>query len=631
MKRSLPVAATLIAVCCFITTSIAQNTPGDDILRSLAEPGLRPFYHGVASGDPTASSVIIWTRVTPEVDDAVTVYWKVSTDTTFSDTVRHGSLVTSAAQDYTVKIDVDGLQPATWYYYEFTAMGRNSVIGRTRTAPAGAADQLRFAVVSCSSYETGYFNVYRRLFDNNDVDAVLHLGDYIYEYGSSGILAGPRAHVPEYEIIELADYRMRHAQHKLDPDSRKMHQNFPLIATWDDHESANNSWRDGAQNHTEGSEGSWTDRKNASMQAYYEWMPIRLPDEENFPRIFRKISYGNLADIFVLDTRLYGRDEQSEFPGQYSSEDRTILGDEQMEWLKAEMLASDAQWKIIAQQVMFGQLVIPNYFYETFTPLNGDQWDGYSADRTELYDLWVENEIDNVVVLTGDIHTHWAMDLPYNIFDYNRFTGEGSIAVEFVCNAVTSTSSPVPLPPVYDLIRAFLPYIKYIDLSRKGYTNLDLNPERAQGDMYTVNTILQPSPWQFFQQGWYTNDGENHLQRAAGASTITGAQEPVAPCDPRPADVVTAVQAQSFDVLGVYPNPFGELLVFEVHLFEAVDVSVSLFDAGGSEIVSRDFGRLPRGRNIIRLDGIAVPAGLYEAVLRTGDEIVRRSVIKAGR
>ena len=618
-----------ITISFLIGLSLAAQ-PGDDILRSLADPDLQPFYHGVASGDPTSSSVILWTRVTPEIDDAVSVSWKVSTDTIFSDTVQQGVEITNANQDYTVKIDVEGLDSGTYYYYEFTALGKNSVIGRTKTAPDNDADQLRFGVVSCSSYETGYFNVYRKLYERNDMDAILHLGDYIYEYGSNSSLSGPRAHMPDHEIIDLADYRMRHAQHKLDKDAQKMHQNFAVIATWDDHESANNSWRDGSNNHSEGSEGTWSDRKSASIQAYYEWMPIRRPDENNFNRIFRKVSYGDLADIFMMDTRLYDRDEQAEFPPQYDDEDRTIIGEEQMAWLQDGMLNSEAKWKILGQQVMMGQLVIPNYLFESFTPLNNDQWDGYSADRTRLFDFILDNELENTVVLTGDIHTSWAMDLPYSIFDYNKFTGEGSVGVEFVTTAVTSTSSPIALPPIYGLIRAALPYIKYVDLSRKGYTILDLKNEQAQADYYTINTIVQPTSYEFFQQGWYTEDGTQHLNRAEGATEDGRPEEPVAPCFPRAiADtVITAVINNSFDVLGVYPNPFGQLLVLEVHLFEDSDVKVTIIDTKASELMTRDFGRLPRGRNMLTFDDIQLPAGLYEVILQAGDQLVRRSVVK---
>lgn len=613
----------------FLMPLFVAAQPGDDPLRSLADGDLYPFYHGVASGDPMPTGVILWTRVTPDEDGPVEVSWLVSTDTTFSDTVALGATVTDASRDYTVKVDATGLEPGTWYYYEFSALGERSLIGRTKTAPAGPVDQLRFAVVSCSSYETGYFNVYEKIWERNDIDAVIHLGDYIYEYGSSEVLAGPRSHLPEHEIINLADYRMRHAQHKLDSDSRLMHQNFPIITVWDDHESANNSWRDGAGNHSPGSEGPWADRKDASLQAYYEWMPIRLPDENNFYRIWRKFSYGGLADIYMLDTRLYDRDEQTESDG-YGDPSRTLIGEEQMAWLQAEMAASTAQWQVLGQQVMMGPLVIPNPLtQEILITLNNDQWDGYRPERERLFDFVTENNINNMVVLTGDIHTQWSMDLPYDIFDYNPATGEGSVGVEFVGTSVTSTSSPIGLPPVYDLIYAIAPYIKYVDLSRKGYTILDLTPARAQGDAYTIHTIKNPMASDFFQEGWYTEDGENHLVKASGPSVDTRPQEPVAPLKPRGSgEVITATfEPVNFDVLGVYPNPFVDVLIAEIHLFEPADVSLQLYDMQGAALLAKDLGTLDRGRHLVRLDGLDLPAGTYELIVREGNRFVRRSVV----
>ncbi|MCB0502843.1 MAG: alkaline phosphatase D family protein, partial [Bacteroidetes bacterium] len=392
--------------------------PDNEAIRSLADADLKPFYHGVASGDPTENSVIIWTRVTPDVDGDIEVEWRISKDTLFTDTLQQGIFTTNADRDYTVKVDVQGLDANTYYYYEFSALGKNSIMGRTKTAPdqINSIDQLRFAVVSCANYPSGYFTVYEEVYERNDVDAVLHLGDYIYEYGENALLSGPRQNLPNHEIIELADYRLRHATYKLDEDSRKMHQNFPIISTWDDHESANNSWRDGADNHSPNSEGEWSVRKAVSHQAYYEWMPIRIPDENNYDRIWRKMSYGNLADIFVLDTRLYDRDMQGE---PYDDPDKKLIGPEQMAWLQEGMSSSNAKWKILAQQVVMAPLVIPDYNNEQILlTINADQWDGYTAERTRLYDFIVDNSMDNVVVLTGDIHTSWANDLPYSIFDY---------------------------------------------------------------------------------------------------------------------------------------------------------------------------------------------------------------------
>jgi alkaline phosphatase D len=616
-----------IFIFCFIQFTFAQ--PGDDAIRALAEEELKPFYHGVASGDPTPNSVIIWTRVTPEVDGPVVVAWKVSMDTTFADTIQYGTFITDATRDYTVKVDVEGLNAGTFYYYEFTALGANSIIGRTKTAPDGNVDQLRFAVVSCSNYPSGYFTAYERINERNDIDAVLHLGDYIYEYGSNAILSGPRENTPNFEIVELADYRLRHATHKLDEDSRNMHQNHPLICVWDDHESANNSYRDGSDNHTP-NEGNWSDRKSASLQAYYEWMPIRLPDENDNERIFRKISYGNLADIFMIDTRLYDRDLQG---GNLNDPDKKLLGPLQMQWLQNEMNNSTAKWKIIGQQVVMAPLVIPNYSTgEILLTINNDQWDGYNAERQRLYDFVLDNGIDNMVVLTGDIHTSWANDLPYDIFNYNATTGEGSVGVEFVTTAVTSTSSPIPLPPVYDLIRDVLPYIKYVDLSRKGYTLLDLNQERAQADFYTVATILSPNSNEFYQQSWYAEDGLPHLQRADTASVDTRPMEPLAPLLPRVIEdedsTTTSIQNNYFDVLGVYPNPFYNDIIIELHLFDAKPVQISMIDTKGSIVYKQNRDHLIRGRNLLSLTNLNLPSGIYKIVVQVGNDVIEKSAVR---
>ncbi len=619
----------LLISCCTFSFLIAQ--PNNEAIRSLAEEDLKPFYHGVASGDPTNNSVIIWTRVTPDIDGDTEVQWKISKDTTFSDTIQHGTFITNADRDYTVKIDVQDLEAGTYYYYEFTYDDRNSIIGRTKTAPSQieSIDQLRFAVVSCSNYSNGYFNAYEKIYERNDVDVILHLGDYIYEYGVNELLGTARENIPNYEIVELSDYRMRHASYKLDEDSRKMHQNFAIVATWDDHESANNSHRDGANNHSPSSEGDWGDRKIASHQAYYEWMPIRIPDVNNEDRIWRKLNYGNLADIFVLDTRLYDRDKQGE---PYDDPNKKLLGPEQMQWLTEGLSNSDAKWKIIAQQVVMAPLVVPNYFtQEILLTINSDQWDGYLADRTKLYDHIRDNEIDNVIVLTGDIHTSWANDLPYNIFQYNRFTGAGSIAVEFVTTSVTTTSSPFPIPPANDIIKTVLPYIKYVELSRKGYTLLDLTKERAQADFFYVFTIRIPYSYEEWRQAWYTDDGANHLKRAYEPTAQALELEPVAPCDPRITIDTTTTPVINYvtaDVLNVYPNPFYNDMLVELHLFEQNEVIASIIDTKGSQVLSRNFGRLERGRNLVSLYNLNLPVGIYELILNVGDDVIKRSVVK---
>lgn len=276
------------------------------------DPALKPFYHGVASGDPLQDRVIIWTRVTPDEEGPVTVNWLVSSTPGMTDIVGSGSVTTDVSRDYTVKVDVSGLAPATTYYYYFSAMGANSTVGRTRTAPAGNADQLRFAVVSCSNYQDGYFNAYERISERNDIDAVIHLGDYIYEYETGGFGQDElgRGHVPDNEIVTLMDYRIRYSYYRLDPQLRKVHKQLPFITIWDDHEFANNAWVGGAENHQE-EEGDWDTRKNNAYQAYFEWMPIR--ERSSAPnRVYRKINYGNLVDLILLDTRIEGREKQKD-------------------------------------------------------------------------------------------------------------------------------------------------------------------------------------------------------------------------------------------------------------------------------------------------------------------------------
>lgn len=603
--------------------------PENEAIRSMANAELKPFYHGVASGDPTESAVIIWTRVTPEVDGPVEVEWIVSTNPEFSNIVKQGVFITDATRDYTVKVDVTGLENNTYYYYEFNALGMNSITGRTKTAPADAIDQLRFAVVSCSNYPAGYFNVYEKIYERNDIDAVLHLGDYIYEGRGSSILSEemPRNAPPSNELVVLGDYRIRHASHKLDSDSRKMHQNYPLIAVWDDHESANDSWRDGAENHTEGEEGAWVDRKQASLQAYYEWMPLRLPDETNFNRIFRKLSYGNLADIWMLDTRLYDRDEQSQ-PNQFDNPDRTLIGAEQMEWLQNGISASTAQYQVLGQQVVMAPWVIPNYAAGTFVPINGDQWDGYTAERKRLYDFIQEADIDNVVVLTGDVHTGWAQDLPYDIFEYKANNGAGSVGVEFVSNAVTSSSLDFSFPIGELLIPSILPWIKYVELTLKGYVILDLNASRVQGDFYTVGNIDAPTSGQVFQEGWYAPDGIPNLRKATTRSVATATQPPLAPLEPRDLTITASNETIQFDILGIYPNPFLNDLLMEVHLFENQNVSVSLFDAKGALMTQKDFGSLTTGRNLLTLHELNLPSGVYGVMLKVGEHKVFRQVVR---
>ena len=593
--------------------------PISSLERSMVDTSLIPFYHGVASGDPLPDKVIIWTRVTPDVDGAVNGTWRVALDTNFTSIVQSGTFTADSSRDYCVKIDVSGLQPNTWYFYNFTALGRNSQTGRTKTAPVGGVDQLRFAFTSCSHYPNGYFNAYSRIRDRNDIDAILHLGDYIYEYGT-GAGAVRTDQKPSYEIIRLADYRQRYSTHRLDPDCRRMHQQYPFISIWDDHETANNSYKDGAENHTPATEGPWSARKSAGEEANDEWIPRRLPESGNINKIWRKISYGNLADLFLLDTRLYARTQQG---GNVNDTSKHIIGNEQLQWLKTEMMNSTAKWKIIAQQVMMGNL----------TPfgitVNDDQWDGYTADRKKLYDIILNNNIQNVVVLTGDIHTAWAMDLPYNTATYNATTGAGSVGVEFVCTSVTSSSSPVPLDPLYPLVSAILPHIKYVDLYKKGYGVLDLTADKAQGNFYGLKTITTRDTNQTFEAAWYTLPGTRWLKKATNASVKNIPNIYFAPETPIQ-NITTGIKNYAKDIvmLSAYPNPFVDKITLQFNISTSSAVDVFVYDITGKFVQQQSLGFLTKGLydKQIELGGLA--AGAYKLVLKNNSAIIERTIEK---
>jgi alkaline phosphatase D len=478
------------------------------------------FEHGVASGDPTPASVILWTRITvPEPTAEVEVYWEIARDPNFEELLDAGFAFTHPDRDYTVKIDAFGLLPATTYYYRFTYLGRRSPVGRTRTAPNGPYDHARFAVVSCSNYEAGFFHVYADIARQADLDFVMHLGDYIYEYGVRG--DGPdrgelqgRVHEPDYEIITLADYRQRYANYRRDPDLAEVHRQHPFIVVWDDHESANNAYKDGAQNH-DPSEGLWPEREADSYQAYVEWMPIRETEQEG--RIWRKLTYGDLMDVIMLDTRIWGRDMTVPNFEVALDPSRTILGFDQEEWFADQLITSRAAWRIVGQQVMMAHLKTngkPNSEDFGGSWLNSDQWDGYGASRFRFFDVLRDNQIDNTIVLTGDIHTSWASDLtpdPNNPDAYDPESGEGSLAVEFVCTSVTSGGLDALPEFLRDRIFGENPHIKYIDLVRRGYVVVDVKPDRAQGAWFHADTVATREHEITFSVAFGVDSGSNRL------------------------------------------------------------------------------------------------------------------------
>lgn len=564
-----------------------------------AQPAPGPFGHGVASGDPLADRVIIWTRVTPS-DDATPgsglgaptlVEWEVATDPDFAAVVASGSVTTSPDSDHTVKVDVVGLAAYTDHWFRFRALGATSPVGRTRTAPApgDTVPNLRFGVVACSNYEGGYFSTYRHLAARDDLDAVFHLGDYIYEgpRGSYGPGASfGRLNDPEHEIVSLEDYRRRHALYKSDPDLRALHQRYPFITTIDDHEVTDNAYGGGAGNH-QPDEGDWATRKAAAMQAYFEWIPIRPPGGPSDPhRIYRHLSYGGLADVFVLDERTYRsrqlqgvREDMIVTSPEVADPDRSMLGAAQLEWFEDRLTASPAQWKIIANSVMFAPLVVADMpdileapevgaiLTTLFTTLgvsppvviNGDQWDGYAAEQARLTRLY--SHVGGVAILTGDIHSSWAAEIPVDAAGYLPLRTGDTAAVEFVTPATTSNSFSqslesigipgaellVPLlPTVVDVAG---PWFKYVDGDRHGFGVFDVTPEAVQYDWLYISDRADPRATLHQGPSWRSPAGSNKLVAASPLGARTALQPDAT--EPPPGPTPPAVErAPSADVVG---------------------------------------------------------------------------------
>ncbi len=498
------------------------------------------FQHGVASGDPLADRVILWTRVTPAAPKpAITVSYVIATDPALTQVVLRGSTKTNPGRDYTVKVDPAGLKPATTYYYQFSAEGAVSPVGRTKTLPVTGVDSLRMAVVSCSNHAYGYFNAYARIAARADLALVLHLGDYLYEYGANQY-GNVRTPEPAHEMVTLADYRLRHAQYKRDADSQAMHRQHPMIAIWDDHEITNDTWKGGAQNHQPGTEGDWETRLAAGLQAYYEWMPVRPANGAKLRDNHRGFAYGDLAELLMLEERLSERSQQlttathitafgpgfaTTDPG-YGDASRTLLGATQEAWLIDRLRSTPARWKLLGQGVMFAQLKAPGRDQATAPGLyfiNGDQWDGYEPARNRLYDALrgdaTRPQVNNVVVLTGDIHSSWAADLhpnPYHPAQYDKATGAGSLAVEFVGTSVTSPGVDTDTTgQVAGAIRFYNPHFKYVQLTRRGYMLVDVNRDRTVAEWWYVDTVASPSNIEAFATAFEVRHGENRLRPSA--------------------------------------------------------------------------------------------------------------------
>jgi len=494
-----------------------------------AQAGGSGFTHGVASGEPRTDRVLLWTRY--RAGEETRLDFEVSETPDFARTVSEGGGTAHPGHDWCCKTWANGLEPGRWYFYRFVAPdGTVSDTGRTRTLPEGPVDRFRMAVFSCSNIGFGWFNAYAHAAAANEFDLALHLGDYFYEYplgsypSDAQRIAG-RWLEPGHEIVTLADYRLRYAAYRDDPDLRRVHQVMPMISGWDDHESTNDSWKGGAQNHQPETEGRWDARKYFAMRAYREWMPVS--DEP-----WAAYEIGDLATLFRLETRLEARAEQFGIAdliagkdsaeavaqaltafrdGAYRDPARELLGAEQQSWLADGLRKSKAggkTWQVLVQQVLMGKTAaaaaltedlpsdLPDYVRRRLTsaalasraglPFNMDAWDGYPAARERVFKAALEADA-NLVSLAGDTHNAWAFDLMQD---------EANVGVEFGGHSVTSPGIETALPQLDTgrFERATVehnPELKWMDASQRGYMAVELTPERATSEYRFLSGVRE--------------------------------------------------------------------------------------------------------------------------------------------
>ncbi|EOA9035501.1 alkaline phosphatase [Vibrio harveyi] len=499
------------------------------------------FEYGVASGDPTQTQVIIWTRVTTAAS-YVDVTWQVSRAEDFSTVEQSGTFTTDTSRDFTVKVDVQNLNPSTQYYYRFMVGETTSIVGMTQTLPEGSVDKASMAVVSCANYPAGYFNVYKEILKQHQTesfDVVLHLGDYIYEYGAGGYASEDASRLGREpskgtECITLDDYRKRYAQYRQDQDLQALHAALPMIAVWDDHELANDAWKNGAENHQD-NEGSFVDRRAAAAAAWTEWLPVRENTFSNM-LIYRQFSFGDLINLMMLDTRLVGRDQPLDYfslnaptmdsigglVAQSRSADRELLGTEQLAWLMNAFNSQDAKWNVLGQQVLMSRMELPssvmlamfqlfnatdeqkmdallavnsaisNYLADPSSdtiklPYNLDAWDGYYVERERVYEIAKASE-GHFVCLAGDTHNAWTSEL--------KDVSNNPVGVEFATSSVSSPGleeylalEPVAIAQMEYTLPHLVSELQWTDIKQRGFMRVTFTPEKAQSTWYMLSSV----------------------------------------------------------------------------------------------------------------------------------------------
>jgi alkaline phosphatase D len=464
--------------------------------RASAAQASALFTLGVASGDPGHDAVTLWTRLAPKplegggmTRDRVFVEYEVAEDERMRRVVRRGVVVTDASRGHSVLVRVEGLRADRWYFYRFRALGDASRVGRTRTFPRAGDEcaHLRFALASCQDYQNGYYAAYRDMAEQ-DLDCVVHVGDYIYEYGAATDAARP--HVGD-ETQTLVDYRNRYAQYRLDPDLQEVHARFPFIVTWDDHEVDNNYAGEVPEDGQTREE--FLTRRAAAYQAYVEHMPLALKaaPSAGSVQLYRALDFGRLARFNVLDTRQFRTDQPCGDGFKYCpdvfSATASLTGVAQMRWLERSLTRSSSRWNVIAQQVMMTQwdgTALTGFQSPLF---NVDAWDGYQASRSHLLDLIGERGVKNTVVLSGDIHSSWVADLKRDFAD----VAAAPVATEFVGTSISS-DFPASFIPIAQATLPANPHIRFFDGAQRGYVVCDVNAQRWQSEFRAVADVRDP-------------------------------------------------------------------------------------------------------------------------------------------
>lgn len=528
-----------------VSTAFANKSNTDQINQYDQQPQKSNIYgaftHGVASGDPLSDRVILWSRFVPDASlslDIVNVQWEIATNKEFTKNYSTGEIKAEEASDFIVKVDVKKLKSNKKYYYRFSVGIIQSNIGETKTLPVRNVNKVRFAIATCANHPAGYFNVYReitRQHDKNAFDALLHIGDYIYEYGmdeyaTDNAIKLDRLPSPSHECQTLKDYRRRYAQYRSDPDLLALHAKMPFIHIWDDHEIADNTWKDGALNH-QPQEGDFIARRQAATQAFHEWLPIRNNMVEE-GEIYRSFKFGDLVHLLMLDTRVTGRTQQLDY-SHYSvkdpklayeqlkkdmyADDHHLLGSKQKKWIKNELIKTQTRWTAFGQQVLMTKIELPfnllralmgaKEAQRTRTPFDGkrimnaarnpsplkspynlDAWDGYPKDRDWLFSQ-MNKYNKSFVSFAGDTHNAWGGELT----DKNN----DACGIEFAAPSICSPGieSCLPLPPkwlneIQNLFPELVEDLKYANIADRGFMAVTFNHDEVKCDWIFVDNIL---------------------------------------------------------------------------------------------------------------------------------------------